>query len=99
MREHNRICDLILSKDPTFTHEQIYNAARNYVTALIQHITYDEFLPTLLGRSQFDSLIGPYISTNDDPTLSTEFSTAGFRLGHTFINAPFNLISNNGQSQ
>lgn len=97
MREHNRLCDLILAQDPTLSDEQVYNAAKNYVTALIQHITYDEFLPTLLGRSQFDSLIGPYVSTNDDPTLSTEFSTAGYRLGHPFINAPFNLMTNNGQ--
>jgi hypothetical protein len=34
--------------------------ARNYVIGLVQHITFDEFLPELIGRHTLDNLIGPY---------------------------------------
>ncbi len=61
LREHNRLCDIILSKNKTLSDEQIYQMARNYVTALVQKITYDEYLPALLGRAQFDLWIGNYI--------------------------------------
>ncbi len=65
---------------------------------LIQHITYDEFLPLLLGQSNFDKIIGPYkYDVTSNPTLFTEFSTAVFRLGHPLINSPYRLMNNNGK--
>lgn len=44
------MCDIIVEKDASMTDGQIYEAARNYVIGLIQKITYDDFLPILLGR-------------------------------------------------
>jgi peroxidase len=41
MREHNRICDLTLAKNPSLTDEEVFQIARNYVIALIQHISFD----------------------------------------------------------
>ena len=40
VREHNRICDVIVQISPSLTDEEIYQAARNYVIALLQKITY-----------------------------------------------------------
>jgi len=97
MREHNRICDLALQKNSTLTDDQIYTIARNYVIGLVQHITFDEYLTTLLGRSQFDTWIRPYQHQPEiKPKIFTEFSTAAFRLGHPMINTPFKLIENDG---
>ena len=33
-----------------YTDEELYTFAKNYVTALICKITYDDFLPLLLGE-------------------------------------------------
>ena len=53
------------------------------VGAQIQAITFNEFLPALLG----DNAIPEYTGYNPDvdPTISNEFATAAYRLGHTMI--------------
>jgi len=80
VREHNRLCDRFASEG---SEERIYQKARRYVSALIQVITYREFLPALLG----DNFIESY--TGYDPTvnvgINTEFSAAAFRVGHTML--------------
>ena len=50
VREHNRLASRIASRNPEMTGEEIYQEARRLVAALIQSITYNEFLPLLLGK-------------------------------------------------
>ncbi len=97
MREHNRICDQVLLKSPILSDEEVFQIARNYVIGLVQHITFDEYLPALLGKANFDAFIGQYqYDPTTSPNIYTEFSTAAFRLGHPLINAPFKLMDNWG---
>jgi peroxidase len=71
--------------------------ARNYVVALLQRISFDEFLPNLLGEAQQDAWIGPYVYQNTvNPDLFTEFNTAGYRIGHVLMNSPYRLIDDQG---
>lgn len=64
---------------------------------MVQHITFDEYLPALLGRNNFETFIGPYqYDPNSSPNIHTEFSSAAFRLGHPLINSPFKLMDNYG---
>ena len=49
LREHNRICNIISSMHPNLSDEEIFQMARNYVVALCQKITFDDFLPGFLG--------------------------------------------------
>ncbi len=49
VREHNYQVDLLHQQLPNWTGNQLYDNARAIVTAEIEHITYDEFLPHLLG--------------------------------------------------
>ncbi len=83
VREHNFWADSIKTGDPTLTDDGIYQRARAIVTAEIQCITYRDFIPILLGPNA----ITPYTGYNSsvDPRVSLAFSTAGFRVGHTFL--------------
>ena len=64
VREHNRLADEIAAANPRLSDEQIYQQARRIVTAEIQAITYNEFLPALLG----EGAISPY--RGYDPTVN-----------------------------
>ncbi len=65
----------------------LYEAARKVVGAEIQIITYQEFLPLLIG----DTLLNDYdgYDSNVDPSISHEFTNAAYRLGHTLLNNQF----------
>ena len=71
VREHNRLAKIIYSKDPLLTDEEIYQAARNYVIALIQKITFEDWLPILISQKAYDEYIGNYPGYQEqiDPTL------------------------------
>lgn len=83
VREHNRLADEIAAADPALTDEEIYQQARHEVIALIQAITYQEFLPAILGDGAISDYQGydPYV----DPSIANEFSTAAYRFGHTMV--------------
>ena len=98
VREHNRIAEIIaathtdLPLDPIARDEEIYQRARKIVGAEIQKVTYDEFLPalgvTLDPYGGYDSTV--------NPNISTEFSTAGFRIGHTLISSNLPRLNEDG---
>ena len=84
VREHNRLATRFLDDDPNEDIEDVYERARRLVIAKIQKITYDEWLPVLLGPNA----IAPYSGYDDtvNPTIFNEFSVAAFRLGHSMLN-------------
>lgn len=49
VREHNRLANKIQQSNPFLSDEEIFQAAKNYVAGLLQKITYDDFLPILIG--------------------------------------------------
>ena len=62
----------------------LYESARKLVGAQIQQITYQEFLPILIGND-----LGVYsgYQSNIDASVSNEFATAAYRLGHTLLSS------------
>ena len=48
-REHNRKARLIKLENPTLSDEVIFQNARKWVVACLQKITYEQYLPKLLG--------------------------------------------------
>lgn len=83
VREHNRLADRYRARFPAASGDQVYELARRHVGAEVQAITYEEWLPLLLGRGG----LAPYAGY--DPTgeagIFNEFSTAAYRLGHTLL--------------
>ena len=77
--------------------EYVYQMSRKAVGAQIQAITYNEFLPMLVGHGQLPTYAG-YDATVD-ATLSNEFANAAYRVGHTLLSPQVQLVDPTGNSQ
>ncbi|MEO1066384.1 MAG: peroxidase family protein [Pseudomonadota bacterium] len=93
VNEHNYWADKFAADNPTWTDEEIFQNARAVVEALVQKVTYEEFLPILLGDT-----LQPYDGFDEtvDTQVSNEFSTAAFRFGHTSIPNQLTFIEEDG---
>lgn len=94
VREHNRIAKEQATVHPAWTDEQLYQSARQQVIAELQAITYNEFLPALLGRQA----IRPYSGYRADvnPSIANEFSTGAFRFGHSLLDSEIGRLNDDG---
>lgn len=84
VREHNRLAAILEEQLSGASGEEIFQAARRLVIAEIQAITYNEYLPALIGDNALSRYQG-YDNTVD-PGLYNAFSVAAFRHGHSLIN-------------
>jgi hypothetical protein len=94
VREHNHQATLLAAANPTWTDEQLFQGARAIVIAEIQSITYNEFLPALLGNNALTTYFGYNASVN--PGITNEFSTAAYRFGHSAVGNDVEFLDNNG---
>ncbi|MEQ8767415.1 MAG: peroxidase family protein [Planctomycetota bacterium] len=85
VREHNRLADAIRAQNPSLSDEQIFQAARRWVVAELQVITFEEFLPALLGPGAIPDYAG--YDESIDPAISALFSTAVYRFGHSLVSS------------
>jgi len=83
VREHNRLAEEIAEEKPEFIGDRIYEEARRFVGALMQTISFNEFLPALVGPGG----ISPYsgYNTNVNANIINSFSTAAYRFGHSSL--------------
>ncbi len=83
VREHNRIADNFTAFVPSLPDEWVYQLARSIVIAEMQAITFNEFLPALVGEDAIPEYQG--YNRNLDPGIANVFSTAAYRFGHSML--------------
>lgn len=93
MREHNYWAARLAEEHHDWDDDQLFEGARQIVIFELQSITYDQWLPHLIGDAA-----GP--NTGFDPDaegqISVEFSTAAFRFGHTMVSSTLPRINADG---
>lgn len=94
-REHNRMCDVIVGRKPEWfgKDELIFQHARRFVVGMMANILYKEVLPSLIGSENVPTYKGYDESIN--PGIMTEFSTVGYRLGHSMLSSSLKIGLNN----
>ncbi|XP_059050869.1 peroxidase [Achroia grisella] len=104
-RQHNRLAAILGKLNPNWDDETIYQEARKIVGAQMQHITYSEFLPSILGADVMwalnltlrneghDDSYDPTV----DSSVANHFAAAAFRFAHTLLPGLIhNVDLNNG---
>lgn len=94
VREHNRLVDEIAAEHPEYDADTLYEEARQIVGAQMQAITYNEFLPILLGENALADYSG--YQADVDPQIANIFATAAYRLGHTMLSSQLYRIDESG---
>jgi hypothetical protein len=94
MREHNRIAARLANDFPAMSDEELFQNARKEVIAILQSITYNEFLPLLLGPSPLDEYQG--YQSQVCPDIANVFSTSAYRFGHSMLNSNLLRLDNQG---
>uniref|UniRef100_A0A8D1MAN0 Myeloperoxidase n=1 Tax=Sus scrofa TaxID=9823 RepID=A0A8D1MAN0_PIG len=86
LREHNRLATQLKRLNPRWDGERLYQEARKIVGAMVQIITYRDYLPLVLGPEAMKKYLPKYRCYNDsvDPRIANVFTNA-FRYGHTLI--------------
>ncbi|VVC92825.1 unnamed protein product [Leptidea sinapis] len=93
LRQHNRMATELSHLNPHWSDEKIYQETRKIVGAMIQHITYKEFLPIVLGSEVMrlfelePQTKGYYRGYNPktNPSPASSFGAAAFRFGHSLV--------------
>lgn len=88
VREHNRICEELIDQGLQ-EDEVIYQTARKRVGALLQAITYEQFLPALgINLSNYQGY-----TDQVSPDIMNIFATAAYRIGHTMVTSELLLLN------
>ncbi|XP_013101196.2 chorion peroxidase [Stomoxys calcitrans] len=103
-RHHNYLARGLQNENPHWSDETVFQESRRILGAQMAHITYNEFLPILLGKDlaekkgllpQCDDFEAP--DTYDrsvNPSIANSFAAAAFRFAHTLLPGLFNVTKN-----
>ena len=97
-RMHNYIVGELAEINPCWDDERLYQEGRKIVGAILQVITYREYLPLLFG-DQYYTYIGDYTGYNPsvDATVPHAFTTAAGRFGHSIFHSETDRFDSEGR--
>ncbi|MEE9352713.1 MAG: peroxidase family protein, partial [Thiotrichaceae bacterium] len=94
MREHNQIASKLSEENPHWNDETLFQEARKEVIAEMQAITFNEYVPQLIGNNTVERYEG--YNSNVTSQISNSFATAAYRIGHTMISPTINRLDEQG---
>ena len=85
-REHNRVAAELRRVNAHWDGDTVFHETRKIIGALMQHITFNHWLPAIIGAGGMSSL-GAYGGYNPqtDASVSNVFATAALRMGHGLV--------------
>ncbi|CAK9299791.1 unnamed protein product [Gordionus sp. m RMFG-2023] len=104
LRQHNVIAEKLASLNLKWNDERIFQETRKIIIAMVQLITYQEYLPLILGleaakKNGFLLVENKgYFKGYDprmNPTTRNEFVSAAFRFGHSMITTNYDCLDKN----
>ena len=97
VREHNRCARELGRINPHWEDERLFQECRRIVGAMIQKITYLDYLPKVMGPKNYDIFVGPYLGYNPeiDAGVPNAFATAAYRYGHSLVRPFFDRLDAN----
>ncbi|XP_065216935.1 peroxidase-like [Planococcus citri] len=102
LRLHNKLATDLHHMHPSWSDEMLFQETRRIVIAIVQHITYNEYLPLLLGSTFVKNhQLAPQKSgyskygydASINPSTLSEFVSAAFRSLHSAIVGSPKLVS------
>ncbi|KAI3371241.1 hypothetical protein L3Q82_023863, partial [Scortum barcoo] len=87
LREHNRLVKELHLLNPYWSPDTLYQEARKIMGAIHQILTWEHYLPRVLGESATSRLMPPYKSYDPevDPSIANVFAAAAFRFAHVTV--------------
>lgn len=99
LRNHNKHAAQLKRVNPHWDDNRLFQEARRLLIAEYQHITYNEYLPVIMGPilSEYYSLRSKYSGHTyyepyTDPSSWNEFSAAASRYGHSQIKDYYKVL-------
>uniref|UniRef100_A0A182QP98 Uncharacterized protein n=1 Tax=Anopheles farauti TaxID=69004 RepID=A0A182QP98_9DIPT len=92
-RHHNALAEGLARVNPHWDDERLFQEARRVLAAQMQHITYAEFVPVIVGNETAARMgLLPEPDAHDDPynatvdaSVANVFAGAAFRFAHTLL--------------
>ncbi|RVE71729.1 hypothetical protein OJAV_G00054890 [Oryzias javanicus] len=87
LREHNRLVSELHHLNPHWSPDTLYQEARKIIGAMQQILTWEHYLPRVLGESVMSRLMPPYRGYHPgvDSSIANTFATAAFRFAHVTV--------------
>uniref|UniRef100_A0A4W6DYY4 Eosinophil peroxidase n=1 Tax=Lates calcarifer TaxID=8187 RepID=A0A4W6DYY4_LATCA len=87
LREHNRLVKELHLLNPQWSPDILYQEARKIMGAIHQILTWEHYLPRVLGDTATSLLMPPYEGYNPevDPSIANVFAAAAFRFAHVTV--------------
>ncbi|KAG1713932.1 Chorion peroxidase [Nymphon striatum] len=107
LRAHNNIIDQFRTLKPKWTHAKRFHETRKIIGAILQSITYREYVPLVVGTaamSKYDLTVGnvpnsTMYNTTINPAIRNSFTTAAFRFRHATIPTDTEMFFNDGTTR